>query len=152
MDTDENGEQVSQFYQAGVFVEVTKKNCSVYVDIDNIKDKINGSLGAMVAILKDGKLNGAIFENFYEIALNGRHNYKLEFKDGEFNLYFDGNKNQQYLSKDITDFEATKHKPPIDLLKTHFGLSEVPSTGTYIIVYPRQRYCSVYELKVGEWD
>ena len=37
-------------------------------------------------------------------------------------------------------------------LKTKLGVTEVPTTGTYLLIQPVQMYLSWYEVKLGEWD
>ena len=150
---DANGDYYSQSYQGGIFMEVTKANCACYMDVATISGKGTGALGAGIGILVDGVLHFSSFiEYFSSIFDNARHTFEVVYQDGNFELSIDGRKNTSYWADNITDLTQNTCSLAMTQLKGYLGVSEVPSTGTYIIMLPNQSYMAWYEAKLGEWD
>lgn len=149
---DSNGDYYSQVYQGAIIMEVTKANCACYADYSPITDKSCTNFGMGFYILKDGTYYGVPFNSYYSEINQSRHTLQLNYQDGKFKLYFDGNENLSYL----TEKSITSDNQFVSLanakIKSYLSVDEVPTTGTYICIMTSQTYSAWYEIKVGEWD
>ena len=142
-----------------ICMKISKQNCAFDIKVSSINEKTQGAYGVGFGLLKDGIL-------YYFPFINNCD--KLEFssnKIAEIKVVFNGTniseakwdavdiKNLFITYNDLNSI-STNNIAEVILkdLKTKLGTTEIPTTGTYLLVKPVQMYLSWYEVKLGEWD